>query len=77
MVDYKFVQMVQVTHVQDGRHVPYMVKTLQKSSSPEPPGRLPWNLVYSIGDSGPIIICSNDDPGMTMTYFIPRSNLVT
>ena len=26
---------------------------------------------------GPIIICSNDDPGMTMTYFIPRSNLVT
>ena len=32
---------------------PYMVKTLQKSSSPEPPGRLPWNLVFSILGSGP------------------------
>ena len=25
----------------------------------------------------PIIVCSNDDPGMTLTYFMPRSNLVT
>ena len=30
---------------------PYMVKTLQKSSSPEPVGRFLWNLVCSIGDS--------------------------
>ena len=30
---------------------PYMVKTLQKSSSPEPAGRFPRNLVCSIGDS--------------------------
>ena len=26
---------------------------------------------------GPIIVCSNDDPVISMTYFIPRSNLVT
>ena len=25
----------------------------------------------------PIIVCSNDDPGVTLTYFMARSNLVT
>ena len=25
----------------------------------------------------PIIVCSNDDPGLTLTYFTARSNLVT
>ena len=55
----------------------YMVKTLQKSSYLEPVGRLPWNLVCSIGDSGPIIISSNDDSGLALTYFMPRSNLIT
>ena len=25
----------------------------------------------------PIIICSNDGPGLTLTYFMPMSNLVT
>ena len=25
----------------------------------------------------PFIVCSNDDPGMTLTYFTARSNLVT
>ena len=53
---------------------PYMVKTHQKSFSPEPPGWLPWNLVCSIGELGSIIVCSNDDPRMTMTYFIPKIN---
>ena len=24
-----------------------------------------------------IIVCSNDDPGLTLTYFTARSNLVT
>ena len=24
----------------------------------------------------PIIVCSNDDPGVTLTYFTARSNLV-
>ena len=30
-----------------------MVKILQKSSSQEPEGQLPWDLVCSIGDAGP------------------------
>ena len=25
----------------------------------------------------PIMVCSNDDPGKTLTYFTARSNLVT
>ena len=25
----------------------------------------------------PIIVCSNDDPGVTLTYFAARSNLIT
>ena len=41
------------SHDQDGRHAPYMVKTLQKSSSPEPKGQWPWILVCSIGALGP------------------------
>ena len=32
-------------------------------------GMLHWGLQ-------PIIVCSNDDPGVTMTYFTTRSNLV-
>ena len=52
---------------------PYMVKTPQKSS-PEPLSTklcmYPWVL-------GSIIVCSNYDPGMTLTYFMPRSYLVT
>ena len=32
-------------------------------------------LVFSIRDS--IIVCSNDDPGVILTYFTARSNLVT
>ena len=54
-----------------------MVKTLQKSSTPEPAGRFPQNLECSIGGLQPILVCSNDDPGLTLTYFTARSNLVT
>ena len=41
-----------------------MVKTLQKSSSPEPAGRFSRNY-------------SNDDPRVTLTYITTRSNLET
>ena len=37
---------------QDGRHA-HMIKTLQKSSSPEPADRFSQNLVCSIRDSSP------------------------
>ena len=52
MGEQKFVQMVLVTlpRWQPRR---YMVKTLQKSSSLEPKGHWPWDLVCSIGDVGP------------------------
>ena len=56
---------------------PLYEKTLQKSSSPEPAGRFPRNLVCSIRGLQPIIVSSNDDPGVTLTYFTARSNLVT
>ena len=56
-----------------------MVKTLQKSSSPEPAGRFPLNLDVGMKHPRllPIIVCSNNDPGVTLTYFTARSNLVT
>ena len=49
-----------------------MVKTLQKS--PEPVERFPRNFLSSIKDLGLIIVCSNDDPRLTLTYFVARSN---
>ena len=51
-----------------------MVKTDQNSYSLEPTGRLLRNLVCIIGD---IVVCSNTDPGVTLTYFTARSNLVS
>ena len=33
----------------------------------------PWALVFSLE---PIKVCSNDDLGVTLTYFMVRSNLV-
>ena len=55
----------------------YMVKTLQKSSSSEPDDRFPQNLLWIHWGLQPIIVCSNDDPGLTLTYCMARSNLVT
>ena len=50
----------------------YGKKNFQKSSL-ELLGRFPRNLVWGTRANH----CSNDDPGMTLTYFRPRSNLVT
>ena len=59
-----------------------MVKTLQKSSSPEPGGgggggRIFTKLGMKHRGLQPIIVCSNDDPGVTLTYFTTSSNLET
>ena len=40
-------------------------------------GPLTCGLVCSNGALGPIIVCSNDDPRLTLTYFTTRSNLVS
>ena len=51
----------------------YMVKTLQKSSSPEPKDLVDWYVAL-----GPWAHhCSNDDPRLTLTYFTVKSNLVS
>ena len=49
---WKFIDMMLVTWPRWPPR-PYMVKTLQKSSSPEPAGRFSRNLVCSIRDSSP------------------------
>ena len=52
MGEWKFVRVIWITWPR-WPPCPYMVKTLQKSSSPEPKGLWPWNLVCNIGHSGP------------------------
>ena len=52
MGEQKFAQMVLVTWPR-WPPCPYMVKTLQISTSQKPEGRWPWDLVCSIGDVGP------------------------
>ena len=54
--------------------MPYMLKTLkylllrnQKNDDLET-----WFAALGAG----VLVCSNDDPGLTLTYFMARSNLV-
>ena len=74
MGEWKFVQLVQVTWSRCDR-CPYMVKKI---------------IIFFFGTKRPLIlkldiqhrvleyyqVCSNDDPGLTFTYFTARSNLV-
>ena len=53
--------------------MPIYAKILSKSSSLEPKGRCTRNLVCSIKYCQ---VYSNDAPGLTLTYFTARSNLV-
>ena len=53
-----------------------MVKTIEISSSLEPKGQWPWDLVCGIVDVGPNPICTNDESRLTLTYFIAMSNLI-
>ena len=53
--------------------MPINGKNLQKSSSLEPKSGWPWNLVCIIEYYQ---ICSNDGPGLSLTYFMARSNSV-
>ena len=57
--------------------LPIYGKNPSKSCSPELGDRFPRNLVCCIGDFLLIIICSNDDPGLALTYLTTRSNFVT
>ena len=51
-------------------------KTLYISSSLEPKGQWPWDLVCSIWGCGPYQICTNDESKLALTYFMARSNLI-
>ena len=53
--------------------MPIYGKNLKKSSSPEPKARRPWNLLCSIGCWSTTKFVN---PGLTLTYFMARSNLV-
>ena len=57
-------------------HTTKMEITLSKSSFQEPVGHLDetW---YEASGIQPIIFCSNDNPGLTLTYFTARSNFAT
>ena len=53
---------------------PYMLKTLKFffSGTNEP---MAMGLGMQHWGHGPIVVCSFDDSGLTLTYFIARSNL--
>ena len=51
------------------------LKTLPKIFFSGTSGPISTN-VCSIGDSGPIIVYSNDGPRLTLIYFVARSNFV-
>ena len=74
MGERKFVQTVQVTWPR-WPPCPYMVKTLKKSS-PEPkrPMTLKLGMQHRVHEY--YQVCSNDDSGLTLTYFTARSNLL-
>ena len=55
---------------------PYMVKNLQKSS-PEPVDH--FDETWYVVSRTPVhhtVVCSNDDPGLTLTYLTARSKLL-
>ena len=70
----KFAQMVLVTWPR-WPPCPYMIKTLKIFFSGTK-GWWPWNLGVHHRVFEYYQVCSNDDPGLTMTYFTARSNLV-
>ena len=61
----------------------YGKKNLQKSLSPEPAGRSPRNWFFVVcfcflhRGLLSIIVCSNDDHEVTLTYVTAKSNFVT
>ena len=59
-------------HMTNMAAMPIYSKNLKKSSSQEPKGQWPWVLVCSSGTQ----VCSNVDPGLTLTYFTTSSDLV-
>ena len=57
--------------------MPIYGKNLKKSSSPEPIDPRPGNFVCSIVYASTTKVVKNYYPGLTLTHFRPRSNMVT
>ena len=55
--------------------MPIYGKNLKKSSFPEPKGN-DLETWYAASGARVLPSCSNDDPGLILTYFTARSNLV-
>ena len=74
----KFVQLIQVTWPR-WPPCPYMVKTL-KNQLGTWYATGPMSFSLKLGMQHQVLeyyqVCSNDDPGFTLTYFTARSNLV-
>ena len=69
----KFVQTVLVTWPR-WPPCPYAIKTLKIFSGTEKPMTLKLGMQHRVLEY--YQVCSNDDPGLTMTYLTARSNLV-
>ena len=65
------------SHYQGGHHAPYMVKNPSKIFFSETSRLISTKLGVKHRGLLPIIFCSNDDPGVTLTYFTASLNLVT
>ena len=65
-----------IGHIKKIAATPIYSKNPLKSSQ-DPVDRFPQNLVHCMYHRGllPTIVCTNDDPGLTLTYFETRSNL--
>ena len=68
------------------RHLGHMTKMATTPINGKHPSKIffsrtDWPIFTKLGmwhrRLQPIIVCSNDDPGVTLTYFTTRSNLVT
>ena len=65
----------------DAGHMAKMAATLIYGKNPSKFSGTGWPISTKLGMKHwglqLIIVCSNDDPGVTLTYFTARSNLVT
>ena len=63
-----------MSHDQDGCHAHIMVKTLKNLLWDQKADDL--ETCYAASGAQVLQVCSNDDPGLTLTCFTSRSNLV-
>ena len=64
------------SHDRNGRHA-HIWKNPSKNFFSRTDRRICTKLGMKHLGLQPIIVCSNDDPGLTLTYLMARSNLVT